>query len=467
MVVPAAAAPECGRREAAAAAAAAVFCRRGRGVVVPTVDMSAPAGRGELSRQVARACAGSGFFRAVNHGVPPRVSAAMDAAAAAFFVRAGAEKQLAGPPDPLGYGSRSIGANGDVGELEYLILHASPDAVARKASAIDREDPRRFRGVWLRGEWDGLVPGEEYSSQIRDQLIGENVADELVPPGTSERRDDAFLPRSRCSPSGATADGSGDGDSGRLGDGDHAGLGDDDRGGGASAMARRIQCQVVNDYVEAVRQLACHVLDLLGEGLGLRDPTSLTRLITATDNDSLIRINHYPPSCAAAAGDHKSGGGPAPTAAIGFGEHTDPQILSVLRANDADGLQLLLPDAAAAGDSVWVPVPPDPSAFFVNVGDLLQALTNGRLVSIRHRVVVGTGKPRLSTIYFAAPPLHARISALPETVAAGAPRRYRAFTWAEYKRTMYTLRLSHNRLDLFHAGDGDGDAGVGDDDDHE
>ncbi|EEC70557.1 hypothetical protein OsI_01716 [Oryza sativa Indica Group] len=225
--------------------------------------------------------------------------------------------------------------------------------------------------------------------------------------------------------------------------------------------------QVVNDYVEAVRQLACHVLDLLGEGLGLRDPTSLTRLITATDNDSLIRINHYPPSCAAAAGDHKSGGGPAPTAAIGFGEHTDPQILSVLRANDADGLQLLLPDAAAAGDSVWVPVPPDPSAFFVNVGDLLQALTNGRLVSIRHRVVAGTGKPRLSTIYFAAPPLHARISALPETVAAGAPRRYRAFTWAEYKRTMYTLRLSHNRLDLFHAGDGDGDAGVGDDDDHE
>lgn len=72
------------------------------------------------------------------------VSAAMDAAAAAFFARAG-PKQLAGPPDPLGYGSRSIGANGDVGELEYLILHASPDAVARKASAIDREDPRRFR----------------------------------------------------------------------------------------------------------------------------------------------------------------------------------------------------------------------------------------------------------------------------------------------------------------------------------
>uniref|UniRef100_A0A0D9YBD5 Uncharacterized protein n=1 Tax=Oryza glumipatula TaxID=40148 RepID=A0A0D9YBD5_9ORYZ len=40
----------------------------------------------------------------------------------------------------------------------------------------------------FRGVWDGLVPGEEYSSKIRDQLIRKKLADELVPPGTSERR---------------------------------------------------------------------------------------------------------------------------------------------------------------------------------------------------------------------------------------------------------------------------------------
>ena len=87
---------------------------------------------------------------------------------------------------------------------------------------------------------------------------------------------------------------------------------------------------------------------------------------------------------------------------------------------------------------------------FFNFGGA-QALTNGRLVSIRHRVIASTSKPRLSTIYFAAPPLHARVAALPETVAAGTPRRYRPFTWAEYKKAMYAHRLSHNRLDLFHA----------------
>ncbi|KAG2588497.1 gibberellin 2-beta-dioxygenase 2-like [Panicum virgatum] len=340
--------------------------------IIPTVDMSAPSGRGELERRLVRACAERGFFKAVNHGVPARAAARLDAAASAFFARPEQAKQAAGPPDPLGYGSRNIGTKGDVGELEYLILHADPAAVARKARVIDAEDPSRFR-----------------------------VA--------------------------------------------------------------------VNEYVDAVRRLTCRVLDLLGEGLGLRDPTSLSRLISAVDSDSLLRINHYPTSADALPGpgdrsctaeDAKSGnsnGGANGT--IGFGEHTDPQIISVLRANDVDGLQVLLPDGRGGGGGEWVQVPADPAAFFINVGDLLQALTNGRLVSIRHRVIASTSRPRLSTIYFAAPPLHARISALPETVAAGTPRRYRPFTWSEYKKAMYAHgRLSHNRLDHFLAsGDDDDD----------
>jgi gibberellin 2beta-dioxygenase len=119
----------------------------------------------------------------------------------------------------------------------------------------------------------------------------------------------------------------------------------------------------VNEYVDAVRCLACRVLDLLGEGLGLEDPTSFSRLISAVDSDSLIRINHYPTSDGSAKGS---------TAAVGFGEHTDPQILSVLRANDVDGLQVLRRGGGGDDDDRWVQVPADPSAFFINVGDVLQ-----------------------------------------------------------------------------------------------
>lgn len=124
----------------------------------------------------------------------------------------------------------------------------------------------------------------------------------------------------------------------------------------------------VNEYVDAVRHLACRVLDLLGEGLGLMDPASFSRLISTNDDDSLLRINHYPTSTAALQG---LGGQSCAKGSIGFGEHTDPPILSLLRANDVDGLQVLLPNGHGTGDH-WVSVPADPSAYFINVGDVLQ-----------------------------------------------------------------------------------------------
>ncbi|KAI9085553.1 hypothetical protein K1719_032396 [Acacia pycnantha] len=49
------------------------------------------------------------------------------------------------------------------------------------------------------------------------------------------------------------------------------------------------------------------------------------------------RLNHYPP-CPELVGS-KNGGN-----VVGFGEHTDPQIISVLRSNNASELQICLSD---------------------------------------------------------------------------------------------------------------------------
>ncbi|CBI36990.3 unnamed protein product, partial [Vitis vinifera] len=191
----------------------------------------------------------------------------------------------------------------------------------------------------------------------------------------------------------------------------------------------------VTDYIQGVRELCCEILDLIGEGLWLQDKMVFSRMIRDVHSDSVIRVNHYP-----AVKDVKEWD---PCDPIGFGEHSDPQILTILRSNDVPGLQIRL------RDGLWVPVPPDPTEFCVFVGDALEAMTNGRLMSVRHRALTSSVKARLSMMYFGAPPLNAWISPLPDMVSPQKPSLYRPFSWVEYKKAAYSLRLGDRRLDLF------------------
>lgn len=98
-----------------------------------------------------------------------------------------------------------------------------------------------------------------------------------------------------------------------------------------------------NEYIKAVRELASEILDLVAEGLWLHDKYAFSKLITdvqSKDDDE-----------------------------VGFGEHSDPQILTIFRSNDVGGLQIAL------RDGFWIPVPPDPTQFFVIVGDALRVST--------------------------------------------------------------------------------------------
>lgn len=115
-------------------------------------------------------------------------------------------------------------------------------------------------------------------------------------------------------------------------------------------------------YTEAVREVACEILELIAEGLGVPDKMFFSKLIKNSDSDSILRLNHYPPILNKDNNKSHSYN----YNKVGFGEHSDPQIITILRSNDVEGLQISLQDG------VWNPVTPDPSAFCVNVGDLLQ-----------------------------------------------------------------------------------------------
>lgn len=109
-----------------------------------------------------------------------------------------------------------------------------------------------------------------------------------------------------------------------------------------------------------MKNMASEILELMAEGLKIQPRDVLSKLVKDKQSDSVFRLNHYP-ACPEVDVNGEN--------LIGFGEHTDPQIISLLRSNNTSGLQISLTDGN------WISVPPDHSSFFINVGDSLQVLS--------------------------------------------------------------------------------------------
>jgi isopenicillin N synthase-like dioxygenase len=132
---------------------------------------------------------------------------------------------------------------------------------------------------------------------------------------------------------------------------------------------------------------------------------------TIRDGNSVMRLLHYPPVAADPTGMRAEA-------------HEDINTITLLLGAEEAGLEILDRDGA------WLPVNPPPGAMAVNVGDMLQRLTNHRLPSTTHRVrnpdAARAGHSRYSMPFF----LHFRsdflIETLPECVDAAHPDRYPA-----------------------------------------
>ena len=108
---------------------------------VPVVDMTEK----RVEEKMVRACEELGFFKVINHGLSEETMKKMEDEAKRFFELPPSEKERAGPPSPLGYGSRSIGFHGDTGQVEYLLLPANCSAVSQRACSIRGSNTAKFR----------------------------------------------------------------------------------------------------------------------------------------------------------------------------------------------------------------------------------------------------------------------------------------------------------------------------------
>ena len=136
------------------------------------------------------------------------------------------------------------------------------------------------------------------------------------------------------------------------------------------------------------------------------------------EGNSVLRALHYPPQ-SEPTGEH-----------IRAGAHEDINAITLLLGAEEAGLEL------QTRDGRWIPVSPKPGELVINIGDMLQRLTNGLLRSTSHRVVNPTpdraSHARYSMPFF----LHFRsdflIDALPQTVAAGERAKWPPITANDY-----------------------------------
>lgn len=110
---------------------------------LPVVDLSGK--RNKVRKLMVKACEEFGFFKVINHGVPKEIIHNVEKKSKEFFSLSVAEKQKAGPPNPLGYGSKKIGFNGDTGDLEYLLFHADHSSIHERVRNISGQDSIKFR----------------------------------------------------------------------------------------------------------------------------------------------------------------------------------------------------------------------------------------------------------------------------------------------------------------------------------
>ena len=87
------------------------------------------------------------------------------------------------------------------------------------------------------------------------------------------------------------------------------------------------------------------------------------------DGNSVLRVIHYPPMA------------PNPTESVRAGAHEDINVITLLMGAEEPGLQVL------SKQGEWLSVNPPTGSLVVNVGDMLQRLTNDVLRSTTHRVV--------------------------------------------------------------------------------
>lgn len=176
----------------------------------------------------------------------------------------------------------------------------------------------------------------------------------------------------------------------------------------------------IDTYSKDMRKVAVSMVGYIAMGLGL-DAEEFSKAYQ--DGKYQLRLNCYPPC-------------PEPKRVLGVASHTDiTGITLLLDCGEMPGLQVLK-------DGKWVSVKPISDAIVVNIGNILEIMSNGIYKAPYHRAVVDRRKERLSIVTFCYPTSDVEIGPAKELInKTGNLPLYKTLTHEEYLSRFFNWKL--------------------------
>ncbi|KDP25011.1 hypothetical protein JCGZ_23994 [Jatropha curcas] len=175
----------------------------------------------------------------------------------------------------------------------------------------------------------------------------------------------------------------------------------------------------LDTYSTEVKNLAMVILAHMAKALHM-EADEMKEIFE--DGHQSMRMNYYPPC-------------PQPDKVIGLTPHSDATGLTILlQVNEVEGLQI-------KKDNKWLSVKPFPNAFIINIGDILEIVTNGTYSSIEHRATVNSEKERLSIATFYAPRYSVEIGPASSLITKQTPQLFKRIGVEEYFQGLFAREL--------------------------
>ncbi|XVE53012.1 hypothetical protein DITRI_Ditri02bG0170500 [Diplodiscus trichospermus] len=172
-------------------------------------------------------------------------------------------------------------------------------------------------------------------------------------------------------------------------------------------------------YSSEMKNLAMKLLTKMAEALIMK-VEEMTGLFEG--GVQRMRMNYYPPC-------------PQPEQSIGLRPHSDAAgLIILLQLNEVEGLQI-------KKDGKWIPVKPLPNAFIVNVGNIIEIVTNGTYRSIEHRATVNSERERLSIATFYSPRYDGEVGPAPSLISPTKPPLFKTMKVEDYFKGFFGREL--------------------------